>query len=256
MRHLHEGVDRPWARTGVQLARQPARSRPGLWLGLIHDDRGNRMTPSHAVKKAARYRYYVSCVLAQGRKELAGSVSRVAAHDVETIVRDALAALSQPSSFEPLTEREPIKVLHRARDRSPGHDRDPAHTAGRTARPGWSDRSRLVGQKPAPEAAGDRAYEQLWPSSADPGRSAIAAAARHRRGTRLARRDHGGPDARHRSDRPARAISLRSARMTLSLAFFGSRHHDSISSRPSNRKHWIDRGCEIMVAATSGSRCE
>jgi DNA invertase Pin-like site-specific DNA recombinase len=35
-----------------------------LLLGRIFDDRGNRMTPSYAVKNGARYRYYVSCVLA------------------------------------------------------------------------------------------------------------------------------------------------------------------------------------------------
>src|ERR1700693_1106861 len=42
---------------------------PGLGLdldGLIFDDRGNRMTPTHAVKKGARYRYYVSSALRGG----------------------------------------------------------------------------------------------------------------------------------------------------------------------------------------------
>ena len=64
------------------------------------------MTPSHATKKGARYRYSVSCVLSRGRKELAGSEFRIAAHDVETIVRDTLATLSQPSESEPLSQRE------------------------------------------------------------------------------------------------------------------------------------------------------
>ncbi|MGD0763247.1 MAG: recombinase family protein [Roseiarcus sp.] len=64
-----------------------------LLLGKLYDDRGNRMTPSYAIKKGVRYRYYVSCVLAQGRKDEAGSVSRVAASEIETIVMDALATL-------------------------------------------------------------------------------------------------------------------------------------------------------------------
>jgi len=35
-------------------------------MGLIFDDRGNRMTPTYAVKKGARYRYYVSSALRGG----------------------------------------------------------------------------------------------------------------------------------------------------------------------------------------------
>jgi site-specific DNA recombinase len=63
-----------------------------LLLGKLFSDRGNRMTSSYAIKKVVRYRYYVSCVLAQGRKEEAGSISRLAADAVETIVLEALAA--------------------------------------------------------------------------------------------------------------------------------------------------------------------
>jgi hypothetical protein len=34
-----------------------------LLAGLLVDTRGERLTPSHAVKKGRRYRYYVSAVL-------------------------------------------------------------------------------------------------------------------------------------------------------------------------------------------------
>jgi site-specific DNA recombinase len=34
--------------------------QPSLLAGMLFDDDGNRMTPSHAVKKGTRYRYYVS----------------------------------------------------------------------------------------------------------------------------------------------------------------------------------------------------
>jgi len=37
-----------------------------ILMGLIFDDRGNRMTPTYAVKKGARYRYYVSSALRGG----------------------------------------------------------------------------------------------------------------------------------------------------------------------------------------------
>jgi DNA invertase Pin-like site-specific DNA recombinase len=84
-------------RRGRRLKNEHSRA---LLLGKLHDDRGNRMTPSYAIKKGVRYRYYVSCVLAQGRKDEAGSVSRIAASEIETIVMDALAALV-PASEEP-----------------------------------------------------------------------------------------------------------------------------------------------------------
>ena len=40
-----------------------------LLMGRIFDDRGNRMTPASAHKQGARYRYYVSAPLMQGRRE-------------------------------------------------------------------------------------------------------------------------------------------------------------------------------------------
>ena len=36
---------------------------PSLLAGLIVDSDGSRMTPTHAAKKAKRYRYYVSASL-------------------------------------------------------------------------------------------------------------------------------------------------------------------------------------------------
>jgi site-specific DNA recombinase len=63
-----------------------------LLMGRIYDDRGNRMTPSTTLKKGLRYRYYVSCLLAQGRTAETGSVKRVSAHEIETIVLEALRA--------------------------------------------------------------------------------------------------------------------------------------------------------------------
>src|SRR6516162_1369705 len=58
--------------------------------GYIFDDRGNRMTPSHSRKGAARYRYYVSSALIQGQPQSAGLVARVPAAKIETIVLDAV----------------------------------------------------------------------------------------------------------------------------------------------------------------------
>ena len=38
-------------------------AEPSLLAGLLVDARGQRLTPSHAVKKCRRYRYYVSAAL-------------------------------------------------------------------------------------------------------------------------------------------------------------------------------------------------
>jgi site-specific DNA recombinase len=57
-----------------------------LLAGRIFDDRGNRMTPSHARRRGIKYRYYLSSVLLQGQSERAGSISRVPAAEIEALV--------------------------------------------------------------------------------------------------------------------------------------------------------------------------
>ena len=61
-----------------------------LLMGLIFDDRGNRMSPSHARKKGVRYRYYISLPLAQGQPDLAGTIHRVPAVEIERVVAGAV----------------------------------------------------------------------------------------------------------------------------------------------------------------------
>jgi DNA invertase Pin-like site-specific DNA recombinase len=65
-------------------------SSKALLLGRMFDDRGNRMSPTHANKQGTRYRYYLTCALAQGRPEAAGSITRVSAIQVERPVLQAL----------------------------------------------------------------------------------------------------------------------------------------------------------------------
>ena len=64
-----------------------------LLTGKLYDDRGNRMTPSHAAKGARRWRYYVSQAQLKGRKQDAGSVTRVPAAEIENKVSDAVEAI-------------------------------------------------------------------------------------------------------------------------------------------------------------------
>src|SRR5438067_11111758 len=59
--------DESWSAVRGQLAantsdhrRKTKAAEPSLLAGLLVDARGERLTPSHAVKKGRRYRYYVS----------------------------------------------------------------------------------------------------------------------------------------------------------------------------------------------------
>jgi site-specific DNA recombinase len=61
-----------------------------LLAGRIFDDRGNRMSPSHARKNGIKYRYYLSCALLDGRPSKAGSVPRVPAIEIERPVLNAV----------------------------------------------------------------------------------------------------------------------------------------------------------------------
>ncbi len=76
----------------------PRVNNSSLLVGLLFDDRGNRMTPTTSNKGGARYRYYASVALQQGRNDEAGSVSRVPAPDLEAVVLKALAEESRACS--------------------------------------------------------------------------------------------------------------------------------------------------------------
>ncbi len=99
--------------TNRQGHRQHWRKSDALLLGKIYDDRGNRMTPSYGIKRGIRYRYYVSAALVQGNKADAGSVTRVAALDIEQRVTDCLIDQKMLEK----SDTNLIETLHRAVDR-------------------------------------------------------------------------------------------------------------------------------------------
>jgi site-specific DNA recombinase len=65
-----------------------------LLAGLLFDDAGHRMIPTHATKAGIRYRYYASTPVLHGEAKTApaGSVSRVSAADIEDTVQKSLEA--------------------------------------------------------------------------------------------------------------------------------------------------------------------
>jgi len=69
-----------------------AAQESSLLAGLIVDGDGQRMTPTHAVKKGRRYRYYVSTALITGTRLHHETGLRVPAGDVEALILARLRA--------------------------------------------------------------------------------------------------------------------------------------------------------------------
>ncbi len=96
---------------------------PSLLAGLIVDAGGSRMTPTHATKKAKRYRYYVSASLLAGDHPQAQKGMRVPAGDIEALVLDWLRAFFSsridigdaltPLDLEAATRRQGEAPRHR-----------------------------------------------------------------------------------------------------------------------------------------------
>ncbi len=74
-----------------------------LLAGRIFDDRGNRMTPSHARKRGIKYRYYLSSTLLQGQAERSGSVRRIPATEIDVLVIRSVRDHLKPSA--PIDDR-------------------------------------------------------------------------------------------------------------------------------------------------------
>jgi hypothetical protein len=92
---------------------------PAILTARIFDDRGNRMSPTHSNKRGVRYRYYVSHAILQQRKAEVGSIPRVPAPEVETLVLDGVrnhfASISiehpTPTADRDLIERHVERVI-------------------------------------------------------------------------------------------------------------------------------------------------
>ncbi len=89
-------IDQPlWDAVQAQLASNAAERnasarhrQPSLLAGLLFDGDGNRMTPSHAVKKGTRYRYYVSGSLITKDQTDNAAALRIPAAEIEQLVSD------------------------------------------------------------------------------------------------------------------------------------------------------------------------
>jgi len=109
------GSNRQGERSGVHA------SHPSLLTSLVFDERGNRLTPTHAKKGARRYRYYVTGELLQGVREAAPDAMRLPAQALEDAVVAALTGwlTDETRLLYCIGERDSTEVrrlLHRARE--------------------------------------------------------------------------------------------------------------------------------------------
>ena len=75
--------------------------------GKLFDDKGNRMGPSFSSKNGVHYRFYISTAL-RGRKQHAGSVTRISAPEIEALVQTSLSAKFMESTEESLDRVDKI----------------------------------------------------------------------------------------------------------------------------------------------------
>jgi len=132
-----------WAAVRDQLAanardhrRKAHAIEPSLLAGLLTDAQGERLTPSHAVKKGRRYRYYVSTALITEARTDRPQGWRLAAQEIEDAVIKVLTdALTSPAM---LLERfgtagipsdQTRKMLNRATRFATALNRSPAQRA-------------------------------------------------------------------------------------------------------------------------------
>ncbi|MFZ5674353.1 MAG: recombinase family protein [Pseudomonadota bacterium] len=85
---------------------------PSLLGGLIFDDTGDRLTPSHAVKKGKRYRYYISnrLITKSGTQDQGGG-QRVPAAELEEVATAGIKSfLAEPAKLAEILELADISA--------------------------------------------------------------------------------------------------------------------------------------------------
>ena len=192
-----------------------------LLTGRIFDDRGNRMTPSHARKGGMKYRYYLSSALLHGAANRAGSVSRVRAAEIEALVIRTLREHLDP--LPPIDDRSLVNdFVARVEIQQERLVIQLADASGKDSREGTGNILHVPWQK----ANSTRRREMLLPAGAElrilrPIRSENRATliASIARGRRWLDELIGDPTASTESIAKRESCSVRKVNMTISLAF-------------------------------------
>jgi hypothetical protein len=195
-------------------------SSEALLMGRIFDDRGNSMRTSHARKSGIKYRYYVSSALVDGRQEEAGSIPRVPAVEIETLVARAIrehvggaAAVDDRSiitAHSPRVTVHPREITIQIGDDTEAHSADPRDLI----RVPWQKQPSRRRREILLPASGDRVDAR--PIRSETRATLINAIARGRQwmGELVENRDATAETIAHREGCSARKVT-----MTISLAF-------------------------------------
>ena len=90
---LWDKVQKMLASNRIERKNGGSAKEPSLLAGLIFDDGGERMTPTHANKKGRRYRYYVThSLIKRGRPKASDAARRVPAGDIERLVEERIVS--------------------------------------------------------------------------------------------------------------------------------------------------------------------
>jgi site-specific DNA recombinase len=97
--------------------------QPSLLAGMVFDENGERLTPSHAVKKGTRYRYYVSRALITGAVKSGSIGRRIPAANLESLVITRLRTFlaDRGAVLDAIQNKHPdgvgqTRLIHRGRE--------------------------------------------------------------------------------------------------------------------------------------------
>jgi site-specific DNA recombinase len=96
---LWDEVQAALATNRVERATGGRARHPSLLTGMVFDATGGRLTPTHAIKKGTRYRYYVSVTLITGAARSRSSARRRPAGDLEALVNRLRAFFASPTAI-------------------------------------------------------------------------------------------------------------------------------------------------------------
>jgi hypothetical protein len=119
---LWDEVQAVFARNRVERATGASAKHPSLLGGVTFDATGERLTPTYAIKKGTRYRYYVSSSLVRGAKGNRAGGWRIPAGDLEKLVINRLrnffadpAALLDVASVQTPSGSSQCQLIERGR---------------------------------------------------------------------------------------------------------------------------------------------
>jgi site-specific DNA recombinase len=119
---LWDEVQAVLAKNRVERATGVHAKNPSLLGGLVFDANGERLTPSYAVKKGTRYRYYVSASLIRDARRGHSAGWRIPADDLERLVINRLRAfLTEPTAILNILNHGPHTGLQQSQLIERGH---------------------------------------------------------------------------------------------------------------------------------------